>query len=340
MSAARPPRAIDATGLLDRRLVIVAGKGGVGKTTIACALGLVAAQARKRVLVVEVDGAGRAAVLFGVEAAPIGEARPIRPGLAAMSLEGSAALAEYLQSVVPVKRVLKAVFESRIYQYFVAAAPGLKELMTVGKIWFEAERTDDGQRRWDLVIFDAPATGHGLQYLRMPLAARAAFGAGLVARESERLVELLRDSRSTAISLVTTAEEMPVNETVEMYRQVRDELRMPLGPLFVNRLHHARFDAAAVDGLRERATRLREARDRRVVAEVLQRADEELGWSRINDAYLRRLRAEVPVPHVELPFLFAEEFGVQEVERLAGTIAAAVQRDTGAGRRTDSHGRA
>jgi anion-transporting ArsA/GET3 family ATPase len=340
VSPARPLRTIDATGLLDRRLVIVAGKGGVGKTTVACALGLVAAQAGKRVLVVEVDGAGRAAVLLGVEAAPSGDTRPVRPGLAVMSVEGSAALAEYLQIVVPVKRVLKAVFESRIYQYFVAAAPGLKELMTVGKIWYEAERIDDGRRRWDLVIFDAPATGHSLQYLRMPLAARAAFGTGLVARESERLVELLRDPRSTAISLVTTAEEMPVNETVEMYRQVRDDLRMPLGPLFVNRLHHARFDAAAVDGLRQRATRMRETRDRRVVAEVVQRADEELGWSRINGAYLQRLHTDLGAALVEVPFLFAEEFGVQEVELVAATIASAVHRDARTGRRSEGHGRA
>ena len=147
-----------------------------------------------------------------------------------MSVEGSAALAEYLGIIIPVKRVLQTVFTSRIYQYFVAAAPGLKELMTIGKIWYEAERTRRrAARLWDLVIVDAPATGHSLQYLRMPQAAREAFGAGLVRRESQRLVDLLTDPRRTAVNLVTTAEEMPVNETLEMYRQLRDELDMPTG---------------------------------------------------------------------------------------------------------------
>ena len=91
------------------------------------------------------------------------------------------------------KRVLSTVFTSRIYQYFVAAAPGLKELMTVGKIWYEADASrSDGARRWDVVVVDAPATGHGLQYLRMPQAARDTFGAGLVQREARRVVELLQ----------------------------------------------------------------------------------------------------------------------------------------------------
>src|SRR5262249_47271693 len=114
------------------------------------------------------------AYLLGVEPAAVGEAREARPSLSVMSVEGSAALAEYLAIIVPVKRVLQAVFASRIYQYFVAAAPGLKELMTIGKIWYEAERIEEasGKRRWDLVVVDAPATGHSLQYLAMPRVAR------------------------------------------------------------------------------------------------------------------------------------------------------------------------
>src|ERR1041385_3420162 len=113
--------------LFERRLLIVAGKGGVGKTTIACALALQAAQDGKRTLLAEVDGAGRAARLLGIEPPVLGEARTARPGLSVMEVDGSAALAEYLQIIIPVKRVIQAVFSSRIYQYFVAAAPGLKE---------------------------------------------------------------------------------------------------------------------------------------------------------------------------------------------------------------------
>src|SRR5438552_3205971 len=109
--------------LFQRRLVVVAGKGGVGKTTIACALGLMAAKLGKRTLLAEVDGAGRAAFLLGIEPPPLGEAKAVRPHLSVMSVDGSVALAEYLQIIVPIKRVLQAVFSSRVYQYFVAAAP-------------------------------------------------------------------------------------------------------------------------------------------------------------------------------------------------------------------------
>jgi anion-transporting ArsA/GET3 family ATPase len=309
--------------LFTRRLLIVAGKGGVGKTTIACALGLIAAQRGKRVLLAEVDGAGRAARLLGVDAPEVGKSREVRPLLSVMEVVGSAALAEYLEIIVPVKRVLQAVFASRIYQYFVAAAPGLKELMTIGKIWYEAERTDEssGRRLWDLVILDAPATGHSLQYLRMPHAALEAFGSGLVGRESKRVVELLTDPHQTAVNLVTTAEEMPVNETIEMYRQVREELRMPLGALFVNRVHHTELGADDLDLLQHGLTRLHDPRERGIVEEALNRAREEVGWTSINRTYLQRLRNQVDIPLVEVPFVFAEEFGIDQVRAIAEDIA-------------------
>jgi anion-transporting ArsA/GET3 family ATPase len=308
-------------GLFERRLLVIAGKGGVGKTTIACALGLIAAQLGKRTLLAEVDGAGRAACLLGIQPPPVGAATAARPSLSVMSVDGSASLAEYLEIIVPVKRVLQAVLTSRIYQYFVAAAPGLKELMTVGKIWYEAERNDDGHARWDLVIFDAPATGHSLQYLRMPRAAHEAFGGGMVGRESKRIVDLLTDPKRTAINLVTTAEEMPVNETVEMYQQIRTDLRMPLGLLFVNRTHDAQFQAKDLERVEERCHALRHARERAIAAEVLNRAREEIGWTAINRTFLRRLQSEIEMPLVQVPFAFTEEFGVNEVQIIAAQIA-------------------
>jgi anion-transporting ArsA/GET3 family ATPase len=325
--------------LFERRLLIVAGKGGVGKTTMACALSLLAAQVGKRTLLVEVDGAGRAAYLLGVQPGEVGKARPVRESLSVMSLDGSAALAEYLEMVVPVKRVLQAVFSSRIYQYFVAAAPGLKELMTIGKIWYEAEHIDDatGQRSWDIVVVDAPATGHSLQYLGMPHAAHEVFRSGLVGRESQRLIDLLTDPQRTAVNLVTTAEEMPVNETLEMYQRIRDELHMPLGWLFVNRTHQAGFDDAAVDRLQQQLDTLQDTRARTLGAEVLHRAREEAGWTAINRTYVERLAREVDMPSVEVPFSFAEEFGAEQVRAIAGTIETAI---VGSVRRGRKHGRA
>ena len=328
--------------LFERRLLIVAGKGGVGKTTIACALGLIATQLGKRTLIAEVDGAGRAAYLLGVKPADPGEPREVRPLLAEMSVEGSAALAEYLQIIVPVKRVIQAVFSSRIYQYFVAAAPGLKELMTIGKIWYEAERIDEvsGQRRWDLVVLGAPGTGHSLQYLGMPQAAHEVFRTGLVGRESKRLLELLTDPQRTAVNLVTTAEEMPVNETLEMYQRIHDDLGMPLGLLFLNRIHRADFHSKQLDALEHGMERLHDERERAVALEALRRAREELGWTAINDAYRQRLTTEVDMPIVEVPFVFAEEFGSEQVRAVTAAIESVLLPTASRGvQRSAKHGR-
>lgn len=321
MSKGSKPAAV-GDSLFDRRLLVVAGKGGVGKTTVACALGLIASKLGKRTLIAEVDGVGRAAQLLGAHPEAVGSAVEVRPGLCVMPVEGRAALAEYLELIVPVKRVLQAVLSSRIYQYFVAAAPGLKELMTIGKIWYEAERLDEetGKRLWDLVILDAPATGHSLQYLGMPIAAHEVFRSGLVGRESQRLVDLLTDPVRTALNLVTTAEEMPVNETVEMYEKVQSELGIGLGCLFVNRTHGTDLQSGDLTLLREHAEAAVDRQERALVKEIAKRAEEELGWASINEMYLARLKNEVQLPTAEIPYMFTEEFGLEQIRQIAAQL--------------------
>jgi anion-transporting ArsA/GET3 family ATPase len=296
-------------GPLDRRLHFVVGKGGVGKTTVAAALALTLVRRGRRTLAVEMDAGGRlAAVLAG--------APEVGKRLQVVAVDGRAALEEYLGLIIPVKRLLATIFSSRIYQYFVAAAPGLKELMTVGKIWYEATREEAGRPVWDAVVVDAPATGHSLQYLRMPQAARETFGVGLVQREATRIVELLQDARTTAVHVVTLAEEMPVTETLEARAQLIDVLHLPLGHVIVNRLHRRQFERGVIERLRATP-----ASERPLLACVAERAAEETGWSEINATYLTRLRAGIgDAPTIELPFLFVEEFGRAELEQLSRLV--------------------
>lgn len=309
----------------------------MGRTTVTLGIALEAARRGQRVLVVELEGAR------GLEMALAAQREQVHPPawldrIEYMMIDGRRALEEYLGLIIPVRRLLKTVFSSNVYQYFVAAAPGLKELMAIGKLWYEAEQRNpqDAVGATDahqLVLVDGPATGHSLQYLRMPQAALAAFPTGLVHREAERVVGLLRDPEATGVVVTTLAEEMPANETFEMVRGL-DELGMHTAMLVVNQVHRAPCTRAELDGLpvavarplavapgaRGRAPRA--TTDPAVVlAEIVARAHEEIGWAEINASHVQRLAAKIDAPLVELPYLFNEEFGADEVCRLGRTLA-------------------
>ncbi len=318
-----------ATAVLDRRLHFVVGKGGVGKTTVTAAMAQLLARRGLRTLAVEMDVAGRLPTLLGAPGA-VSAPTPVEPRLSTLSIDGRTALEEYLALIIPVKRLLSTIFSSRIYQYFVAAAPGLKELMTIGKIWYEATRTEGGRPVWDVIIVDAPATGHSLQYLRMPQAARDSFGAGLVQREAAKIVDFLRDADTTAVHLVTLAEEMPVTETLEMHAQLRDTLEMPAGWVVVNRLHGRRFAPSVLEQVEAAAARAT-AEERTLLTGVAERGREESGWAAINDANLARLKTELGgAPLVELPFLFVEEFDREALATLSQRLEAGMIGEAGA----------
>jgi len=305
-----------------RRLHFVVGKGGVGKTTVTAALARMFAERGRKTLAIEMEAGGRLPAVLGVPAS-VGTPKVVGPQLSVASIDGRAALEEYLGLVIPVKRLLSTIFSSRIYQYFVAAAPGLKELMTVGKVWYEATRQDAGRPAWDAIVVDAPATGHGLQYLRMPQAARDTFGAGLVQREATRVVELLQDARTTAVHLVTLAEDMPVTEALEAHAQLVGPLRLPAGAVIVNRVHRRRFEPDVLTSL-ERGAKSAAGDERALLRAVAERAVEETSWADINAQHLERLRTALPAsPLVVMPYLFTEEFGETELGVLSGLLREA-----------------
>src|SRR5512139_1692771 len=226
--------------LLDRRLLIVTGKGGVGKSTVSAALALLAARAGKRVLVCEVNAQERVAPLLG--AAPAGpRVREALPGLFTVNVTPQEAMREYGLMVLRFRTIYEAVFENRLVRYFLKAVPSLAELVMLGKILNEVRSEERGRPRWDLVVVDAPATGHAVQLLRVPGALVDTVPAGPLRHDAQWMQALLVDPAITALAIVTLPEEMPVNEAIELDAQVRGVLGIPRGGLFVNAVPEARF---------------------------------------------------------------------------------------------------
>jgi anion-transporting ArsA/GET3 family ATPase len=306
--------------LLDRRLLFVAGKGGAGRSTVTAALALLAARAGKRVLVCEANAAEpRIATLLGAEEAP-GQ-REVRPGIHVLNVLPGEAMREYGLMVLRLRVVTHAVFENRLVRYFLRAIPSLAELVVLGKILHEARSQDPaagrGARpRWDLVLVDAPATGHAVQLLRVPSALLDAVPAGPLRHDVEWMERMLVDPVQTAVALVTLPEETPVNEALELDAQVRGVLGMARAALFVIAMPSCRLAPAEVQALAA-------ARDAPPPLGPAVRAAE-LASLRTEEArrQLARLREAVDLPTTVVPLLPSAAWGPREVE----AVAAAVER--------------
>src|SRR3954471_23138542 len=224
-----------APELLDRRLLFFTGKGGVGKSTMAAATALLAANIGKRVLLVEVDAKGDVPAQF--EQAPVGfKPREVYPGVAAMAMDTEASLQEYLRLNLRVPVIGRLGPLARVLDFVATAAPGVKEILTIGKIAWEAREAIEGRADFDLVIVDAAATGHIVAQLGAPDAIRDLVDVGPLRSQTQWVSDLLADPAITAVNVVTTPEEMPVAETIELVERIRAEVHVPLGTVIVNRV--------------------------------------------------------------------------------------------------------
>ena len=300
--------------LRDRRLLYVTGKGGVGKTTVAAALGLAAAEAGRRTIVCEVAEQDRVSRAFQREGVVAETEVQLAENLWAITIDPQRALEEWLARQVGGVG-LRVLARSSAFQYFVAAAPGAKELITIAKVWElgQVTRWDRHGRTYDLVVVDAPSSGHGLAMLRTPTTFGEIARVGPIRRQAFRVRDQLADPEKTGYVAVALPEEMPVNETLELERKLPEAVGVGLEAIVVNGMWPERFSAGEAEAMRAAMDGRRDG--------PLQAALTSYERARAQRSHLRRLRRATSARVVTLPYLFESEIGLPEFERLAGALA-------------------
>jgi anion-transporting ArsA/GET3 family ATPase len=298
--------------LLDRRLVVVIGKGGTGKTTVAAALGLMAARIGKRVVICEVARQERLAAMFGMDELGHSE-HELSPGLCGISIDPERAKEEWLRHQLHSGALAGVLGHSRMFQYLTAAAPGLTELVTMGIVWDLAQLERRlGGATYDLAIVDAPATGHGVALLRAPRTYADMARVGPIHRQAKRIDDFVRDPELTGLVAVALPEEMPVNETVDLGERLRKEMGMAMNAIVVNGVYPDRFTNA--DAERMASANGGGSPGARA---ALSAALSEHARARGQRSELARLRRAVDAPVATLPYLFEADLGVEQLESLS-----------------------
>lgn len=306
-------------GLLDKRLLFVTGKGGVGKSTVATALGLLAARRGLRTIVAELASQERVQGLFLDNGRGQFRELELGPGLFTISIDPQQAMEEYLQ--VKAGALGQVLGSSRLFQAFAMATPGMRELLSIGKVWelAQLDRRTRGAAPYDLVIVDAPATGHGVGLLRTPRTFADIARVGPIAHQGRTIADTIANREFTGVIAVATPEEMPVNETMTLASELARD-RLPLDLVVVNALYPARFESQEIDELNGALARTRSS----LARSALRAALSEHARAAIQREQRDRLQASVNGRLTELPYVFADHVGLPELEVLADALETAL----------------
>jgi len=308
--------------LLDRRLIFVTGKGGVGKTTIAAALAWLAAARGRRTLVCEVDPKGDLADFY--EAGPTRfEERAIAPRLWAMSMDTEASLKQYLSLQLKLPLVARMGPLAKMFDFVASAAPGVREIVTVGKLCWEVK-----EDHYDLVVVDASATGHIVSQLAAPQAINQLVQVGLVRQQTGWMLDILEDPATTGVVVVATPAEMPVSETLDLTDRLRRETKVDLAAVVVNRVLPELFGRGEEEVFERLDEPDAQARLAEVVggpvAPLMRAARLTVTMRRSRTEHLERLREAVDpdVPLLYVPYLFFRGHGLRATHQLADALSA------------------
>jgi anion-transporting ArsA/GET3 family ATPase len=305
------------SAIFDRRFLIVIGKGGVGKTTVSAAIAMEAARRGKRVLVAMCHTKERLSELYNV--APIDDkVRTVLPNIDAVNMSPETALTEYGVIVLKSKTLANTIFGNRFVAAFLKGVPGLDAWTMLGKAYYHATTVENGRPEYDMVILDAPATGHGLDMLRVPKVLMDVAPPGLLRREAEKAWSLFQDAERSGVVLVSLAEEMPANETIELYAAVTSELKLPVARLVLNAVLPPLFSAEERKEICELPKKLSPGTT--LASLVLASRARALREGVQEDAE-KRLDDTLKLERTNLPYIFTAAFDRNDVEQLSHAFA-------------------
>lgn len=301
------------------RVVVVAGKGGVGKTTVTAALASAATRAGQSVLIVEVEGKSGLAGAF--DQPPLGyEETELAPGLRARTLTPDEALVDYLENA-GLRRISRRLASSGALDVVAGAVPGMKDILVLGKVK-QLEQAGAA----DLIIIDAPAAGHALTFLLSPQGLLDAVRVGPIRKQAEDVTAMLSDPTRCQVLLVTTPEETPVTEVAETAFYLEDRIGVALGPVVVNGVYPATAVPVGIDapGIQNEAALLDVFVSDREATDLARAADFRVTRTRVQVDQVERLGRILPLPQINLPFLFSGGVGPDELELLTTAFADGV----------------
>lgn len=270
--------------LFEKKLVVVTGKGGVGKTVVSLALSYLNAAHGRRPVFTTLGRVDEKSYFFGYESGVNEKEQLLDDNIAAVSIEPNTALREYIhENFVALYPLYATILKSKTLQTFFEAAPGLKELITIGKVWHLGNR--GGKREYDQVIFDAPSTGHAIPILDLPSKVLRMVRGGALREHIEWVEGFLKDPEKTVVVVVAAPEDMVVRETIELVESIE---AMGIKVLFtvVNNVYGNEFNRSDEKIIRE--TDIQERPD---ISAVIETARDQIKMSAISKKYLRKVRS-------------------------------------------------
>ncbi len=290
------------------RFEIIIGKGGVGRTTVAAAMAMASSRCGLRTLLASTGSKERLSNMIGPPPVETTNTRITR-NLDAVALEPWASIEEYTLMMLKLRSLQRIVFGNRFMKNFVTGIPGIYEWAILGKSTFHVLEKSNGHKRYDRIVLDAPATGHGLALLRVPTLIRTAVSSGPVLRDANERWSLMQDPNITRIVLVTLAEEMVVTETLQLRQELVDDLGLNVGLVVVNKVIPPLFsdeeEGIILDRVRGGMTRAR-----------MRAAALRIHRSRIQRSQIARLENGIDAPFIELPLLASRMFSRRALEKL------------------------